>query len=443
MYKENIFEESWWKFNLEELDTLQFSEHDANTHETISLETLSNNKELLTNLNELLKDIKFDQKLYKTYTAMLNQYITKNQDHIEFYGGKLLGVHIVRFTNDDYENFFAPLGITPKEVTEKLKDFYTVKQNFSLFGDPYYLLGYYMIHKFLTSKDLDKKMHEPAAKVIAMFMNIRIFTSMYTYRFRYPVNRDLAQAVYEGLSGKFMIKKVDSWYDLFMYRTSDLVDNEGLHFKVMNKFDNDKDIINAINDTRNRLSSLITNIYSLTMNYHSKGTKISTTSLTVTDLDGNDKIKDKFNNYLNDITMVKRSLTNEETFVSNNLVDIIIGITKNTNRDYLINTLRWLSDNYLKEHKIVDGFITESLTSIYDYLNDNNSVNKSVIDLLYLTKNYVISSRSEEGISEAKNKADEIIKKAIKKSSSSIIIPLRIALILYIFIKAQALRKSS
>lgn len=411
-------------------------------YDSLGLESNESNKELITKLDLLLKDVKFDNKLYKIYLGMLNRYITKNQDHIDFFSSKLLGVEIVRFTNDDYDDFFQPLDITSKEILDVLKDFYTVKQKFALFGDPYYLLGFYMVHRFLISKDLDDKSKENASRVIATFMNLRMFTAMYTYRFKYPVNKDLAQAVYEGLSGKFMIKKLDNWYELFTYRTNDLVEKDGLHYKVIKDFKDDKAIINTINDTRNRLSSLITNIYSLTMDYHTKGNKITTSSLTGKDLDGNDKIKDKFNNYLNDITLVKRSLTNKENFVSNHLVDLVIGITKNTNREYLIKSLEWLIDNYLKENKTVDEFITETLTSIYDYLNDNNTVNKSIIDTLYMTKNYVISSRTESGITDAKEKADLIVKKATSKNSSSVIIPTRIALIVYIYVKAQSLRKS-
>lgn len=412
-------------------------------HDSITLESnTEDNDVLITKLDKLLEDVNFDEKLYKNYIGMLNRYITKNQDHIDFFSSKLLGVQVVRFTNDDYDNFFQPLNITSKDVLDTLKDFYTVKQKFALFGDPFYLLGFYMVHRFLTNKKLNEKTRENAARVIAVFMNIRIFTAMYTYRFKYPVNKDLAQAVYEGLSGKFMIKKLDNWYDLFTYRTNDLVDKDGLHFKVIKDFKDDKAIINSINDTRNRLSSLITNIYSLTMDYHTKGNRISTTSLTGKDLDGNEKIRDKFNNYLNDITLVKRSLTNKENFVTNSLVDLVISITKNTNREYLIKSLEWLTDNYLKENKTVDEFITETLTSIYDYLNDNNTVNKSIIDTLYMSKNYVISSRTESGITTAKDKADFIVKKATNKTSSSVIIPTRIALIIYIYTKAQMLRKS-
>jgi hypothetical protein len=49
------------------------------------------------------------------------RFVTKNQDHMEFFGGNLTGVHIVRFTPADMDKFFLDvLDIEEEEVKDGL-----------------------------------------------------------------------------------------------------------------------------------------------------------------------------------------------------------------------------------------------------------------------------------------------------------------------------------
>ena len=52
------------------------------------------------------------------------RFVTKNQDHMEFFGGNLTGVHIVRFTPADMDRFFLDvLDIEEEEVKDSYDAF--------------------------------------------------------------------------------------------------------------------------------------------------------------------------------------------------------------------------------------------------------------------------------------------------------------------------------
>ena len=55
---------------------------------------------LLEAFTELFGHIKFDEALAKGLYNYQVGYVTQNREHMEFFGGNLLGVNIVRFKDD-------------------------------------------------------------------------------------------------------------------------------------------------------------------------------------------------------------------------------------------------------------------------------------------------------------------------------------------------------
>ena len=79
------------------------------------------------------------------------RFVTKNQDHMEFFGGNLTGVHIVRFTPADMDRFFLDvLDIEEEEVKDGLFALPGVNKKHKVASDPFNNVCMYLIHIFLN-----------------------------------------------------------------------------------------------------------------------------------------------------------------------------------------------------------------------------------------------------------------------------------------------------
>lgn len=59
--------------------------------------------------NDLCKDFKADAKTLMKLRRYERAFVNKNENHINFFGGVLMGVHPVRFTQDDRQDWFDDL----------------------------------------------------------------------------------------------------------------------------------------------------------------------------------------------------------------------------------------------------------------------------------------------------------------------------------------------
>jgi hypothetical protein len=74
-------------------------------------------------LDEAFKDVKFDVKLAKAINSYQLNYVNRNQEHLEFFGSNLLGVHVIRFKDSDVMRLFDDvLKVDYYDITDNVKD---------------------------------------------------------------------------------------------------------------------------------------------------------------------------------------------------------------------------------------------------------------------------------------------------------------------------------
>ena len=129
------------------------------------------------------------------------KFITKNQDHMEFFGGNLTGVQIVRFTPQDMDKFFIDvLEIDEEEVREGLHQLPVIKTDRKVTSDPFNNTCMYVIHLFLSDGKLPDKIKEQGAKACALILLYRYLTSQLYNGFKYPADPQVAIATYASLN---------------------------------------------------------------------------------------------------------------------------------------------------------------------------------------------------------------------------------------------------
>lgn len=375
------------------------------------------------------------------------RFVTKNQDHMEFFGGNLTGVHIVRFTPADMDKFFLDvLDIEEEEVKEGLFALPGVNKKHKVASDPFNNVCMYLIHIFLSSK-LPENVKKIGAVSTALILNYRYITSRLFKGFKYPADPQTAIAAYAALNNKFILKRLGTWHAVLEDRTKDLVQEDGLHYKVLLNFTDDKKIKYAITDTQGRVREIFKNVYGEFVKIHERGKKIRATSSTF-EFEGEEMLKDKTNGLLAYIHYANSIVEDKNSIIKQEIIDAVCDIVKTASPILLEQTLQWISDNAkFTNQKIIKEFIELVLVHSFKYLQDNKNVVSRTTDLLSLAiilKGVYTSSRSsDEDLYKLRNLGEKIIKKTGLIKSPSMLASVRTVLMLYIVIRVFAMNHYS
>lgn len=391
---------------------------------------------------ELFGRTKYDNGLVKKCKLFQVNFVHSNQENREFFGGNIIGVHRVRFTHREIIKFYDEIiGKDESEVTEVVRRVTTINHEFKISGDVMNLTIMYFIHRFLNSPLLNEKNKHEACKDLVLIFLYRTLSALLATYFKYPIDKETGQAVYERLSGRYLIKKLGNWQAVFNYRADEFINKKGIHYNVILAFKDDSGIVNAINDLQSRLKDTIKNIYGEFMYVHEHGTKIISSSSTMIDADGEEIIKDKVHGletYQHYILIV---MEDYNSFVKQELLLVISRVIPTVGLKGFNQLLQWMCSELSASHKEeVIKFTNLSLSMAFNYLLENDYVLHRSKDIVILTaklKGFILSSRKDsEELIEFRKQGDSIIKMATKYKTNQMVSSLRNGLFLYICLRA-------
>ena len=372
------------------------------------------------------------------------KFITKNQEHMEFFGGNLTGVQVVRFTPSDMDRFFIDtLEIDEDEVREGLYELPVINRDHKVASDAFNNTCVYVIHLFLSDTRLQDKYRQQGAKACALILLYRYLTSQLFNGFKYAADPQIAVATYASLNKKFILKQLGSWNAVLDARVQDLIAPNGLHYKELVQYMDDKKILYAITDSQGRIRDIFKNIYNKFMEIHAKGERIKSSSSTF-NFEGEEFLKDNtrglqvYSQYINSIIEDKNS------FVKTEIIDLLTGengIVHTAPPKLLLETLEWMSVNAkFTNQKEIKEFTDLTLVHSFGYLADNRTVvarSTDIVGLIIRLRGVYMSSRSTEvDLMKLRKLGEKIIKRATSTKNSSTIASVRTALMLYVVIRA-------
>lgn len=392
--------------------------------------------------DEYFKNFKFDNKLARGLYLYQIGYINRNREHLEFFGGNLLGVQVVRFKDSDVLKLYEEvLDIDYLQLSKDISKVTTINHDYKVSSDVLNLTCMYLIHKFLTSKVINDKDKQRAAYDCALIFFYRCTAALLSYYFRYPSDPKIAQLAYANLSNKYLIKKLGSWHKVMDYRANDLINKESIHYKKLLTFNDDAATVYAINDAQGRIRDLIKNYYAEFAKVHVDGKSISTTSSTFLDAEGEETIKEKTKSVESYISYIRNTLIDKNSFINDELLSVINRINTNTSYRMIKSTLSWMVEEYnSKNHTLIDDFVTSTIIYSFFLLNDNENITnlRDYPKILTTLKNLYLSTRStDEDLIKIRELGEKVVTLSNKsKLSNSLVYSTRTSLILYITLRA-------
>lgn len=392
--------------------------------------------------DDVFRKVVFDANLCRELYKFQVGFVNKNSEHMEFFGGNLLGVQVVRFTERDMNRFFNDiLSLDQYEIKEQLDELPGINPSWKVSSDAFNMTCVYMIHRFTVEKVLPKEIAERGARDVGLILNYRYMTSLMAGYFKYPADPKIAQAVYANLSNRYLIKRLGNWQEVFAYRTTEFLDPTGLWSKTLTDFTPDKDVVDMVNDTQGRIRDMVKNITAEFMNAHAAGEKIHNSSNVGLDGDGEEVVKDRvhgpemYQNYLLSV------MADENSFIREELINLICKVMAGMQVRNFRNTLFWLSRNaHDTHHATVEKFVRNVLIYSIDYLSRHGYLlrdSKDLAGVVSKLKNLYLSSRSSDPeLAEIRDEGFKMVQEACGKTSAQAAAAIRTGVILYICIRA-------
>lgn len=395
-------------------------------------------------MKEGFGDLAVDQALFKTLHEYSSEFVNRNEEHIRFFGGNLLGVHQVRFKASDKNTFLDEiLNLDEYDIREAILKLPSIKEHWIRATDVMNLSCLYLTHVIynIQNAKLSPKDKEKAMIDTLMILHFKFFGSILAHYFNYPADEKTALATYAALSKKFAIKQYGNWYNVFENRCQDIVAANSIHRETLTRFDDDAAIIYMITDTQGRLKSIVKKIYAVFELVRTQNAKILSTGGTVV-LDGKSIVKDVARSYTPYRRYLQEIINERGRFIKSELVEVIGSAMHTMPEKLLHDALNYMVDN--QNDKDVVALLDETLLHAFDYLANDRRAQDKFSDLAGMIAKlraiYMSSRSSDPSLLKMRSLGEKILKKVMVGRSVAVIASVRTGLMLYIVLRTFSMK---
>lgn len=182
-----------------------------------------------------------------TIKRMIFTYIDVNSDVLSE-----TGLYKLVFSEIEQMKLFKLYGLTPKDI----KDFVTkseyIDKKWAIGANPYNLLIGSIITYLLITETTTNKNRE-MVNLLTLYLMLKLYPSRFHNFFKHGVIREVMEYTANNLSYKFSLKTEGGLLNTFKSMVNPLIDNHLERLKTAT----DKTLVDFINDTHNRINSLV------------------------------------------------------------------------------------------------------------------------------------------------------------------------------------------
>ncbi|QTH80315.1 hypothetical protein PA10_00115 [Pseudomonas phage pPa_SNUABM_DT01] len=386
-----------------------------------------------------------DRTFIRRLQTYRQNFANKNDDHVAFFGGHLMGVQDVRFTRADRNEWFATvLDIDDVSLQEDLLTLSTLvpdpKKVRYVSTDVMNLSCLWVVHKIFNSTHLNDKEKHSAIIDTLLILEYKFITSILAYWFPNRADEAVAVATYARLPKKYKLKELGSWGALLQYRAEATVEAASPHTKnkTYQKFDDDYDIIYMVNDIQGRIKGYLKNIRDeFEIVRRDPTALIRTNSNTTVNMDGEVVVKNKKSMYATYRRYLDEIIVDRNSFIVQELVEIVASTMPKLPLHNMVQALEYITSksSKLKGDPDVAKLVDLTLEHLFDFIAANrNTIRTNDIPALLskLSNLYKASRSNNDLLMQMRTVGEKIIRKAVKTKNDNLVNSIRTGVILYI-----------
>jgi hypothetical protein len=392
--------------------------------------------------------IKINRDFIKKLVNLEASFVNKKQEHVEFFGGALTGVQVVRFTDDDRNKLFIDiLEVNDLDLEERVHRLPAIETHRIVSSDIFNIACIWIMHAIENSSYLDKDLKEEGKIRICSYLQYKFLTSRLFRHFRYPADAEIAAATYSSLSYKYALKVHGSWGAALRARAESVIAEDSIWRDVIKNMNNDTRVVQMLNDVQGRIRDMLKNIASVHYEMAERGVKIMRSSSLV-ETDGEMILKDKSKSMSNYLRYINSIITDKNSFIRQELVDVVCSVMPTMSPSNLVKVLEWSSINYrhLSDNQ-VEKTVELIMEHVFEYLTGNKSALANKGDLTGLLSKirgiYMSSRSSDEMLIKIREASEHLVKTATKIKDPSSIAATRTGFMLYVILRTFTMQHYS
>lgn len=393
--------------------------------------------------DDVTKDAVIDAKLIQRIHEYERAFVNRNEDHIAFFGGNLMGVKPMRFRQKDRDDWFADvLQIDELTLEDGIHSLKSLDPEWKRANDVMNLSCIWAVYAILQSSKLNPQQKHAACVDVMLILQYKFLGSLMAHFFPYPADEATMQAVYAQLSYKYALKSAGSWAKLLRNRAEEIMSPKSIHHRTYQVLGDDKAVVYMVSDIQGRLREIVKKMTTVFYQVRETGAKISTEK-SVMDVDGQAIVKDKTRRYSTYIRYFHTVLDDKASLVRQELVDVISDAMPTMPPRLLVETLEWMNLNHRHTGHDVEELINETLIFAFDLISSDRELlgkRAGLTPLLVKLRSLYMASRmSDPSLLKTKALAEKIVGHSVKTKNASVIASVRTGLQLFIVLRAMAM----
>jgi len=388
-------------------------------------------------------NLRVDDALARRIITFDNQFVTKNPDHVNFFGSALLGVYPVRWTDVERNTWIDDI-IDFDEIGLRVDLFklQSIDPKNKVATDLVNLSFVYVLHRLNASDDIKPAMKETAMRSVIAIMHYKFLSSLMAYYFPYPADEALAKTTYNSLSLKFDIKRLGSWGALIRNRAETVTAKNSLHNATFQFMRDDKSVQYMVTDIQTRIRDVVK---SQTQEFYrikeADGKIINTSKILLTD--EGFTVKDTRRTYSQYATYMDRVISDFADLHRKELLAVIMKLNTSADERTVTEAIRFIHQNYREDKKLayVRKYVEEVLMYSLNFIHEKKYKMNDLGNILLKLRAMFVGSRvNDTAILAIRDMGDRIILGTGTTKPGALVSPERTALTMYII--ARALTKN-
>lgn len=385
-------------------------------------------------------EVKVDNALAQRLNRFVNNFINKDEDHINFFGSNLTGVHSIYFTTLDKNELMIDVigNVNDGAIRREIKALPYVGSTWVVATEPVTVVCIYLAYRFYNST-LPQKVKEQAMMDCAMIVHFKFITSLMNHYFQYNIPMATALASYSALSRKFTLKDEGTWYKTLRRRCEDFLFNQDSWHEQIHTFEPDEELIKMFSDLQVRMRSMVKNIAEVTYRLHSAGVGVDSESSTI-ETDEGLKVRDvqRLHSVYKDYLMA--TVVEPRALIKSELVHIIGEAITTMPESPVFQILTYLSELVRTNDRNAYKLIDESMMFLFNYLQREGKQDNSLSNITLLLeklKNLLTASKTKDHtILELRRLSEKVVLKGSPIRNKAAVSGLKTGLILYLILRA-------